>query len=255
MNRKARESLNHIQTGDSQPLRLQVFLAHAGIASRRASESIVLAGRVTVNGQTVTALGTKVQVSDRVCLDGKQVLPEQHFHYLALNKPSGYLCSSSDPQGRLLALELLPKTISERLYSVGRLDYLSSGLVFFTNDGDFSARLSHPASEIEKEYLVESTVPIPDRAVEEFLAGITIEGEHLRALRIKRLGQKSLRVVLIEGKNREIRKVFSHFHLHASLLRRIRIGNVALGDLNEGRSRPLLEKEIAGLFRKKNNGD
>jgi 23S rRNA pseudouridine2605 synthase len=232
------------------PLRLQVFLAHAGIASRRASEALIGEGRITVNGTAVTQPGTKVQKTDTICLDGKPVLLEQRLHYLALNKPPEYLCSSKDPQGRPLALELLPKNISERLYNVGRLDYLSSGLVFFTNDGNFAARLSHPSSEIEKEYLVESTVPVPDNAVEEFLAGITIEGELFRALRIERLGKKSLKIVLIEGKNREIRKIFSHFHLHPSLLRRIRIGSVQLGDLPEGQSRVLSAKEIDSLTKR-----
>ena len=231
------------------PLRLQVFLAHAGVASRRAAEELILEGRITVNGLSVTALGTKVQEGDKVCFDGKIVLPEKNHHYLVLNKPPGFLCSSHDPQGRPLALELLPKTIKERLYNVGRLDYLSSGLVFFTNDGGFAAKLSHPRSEIEKEYLVESTVPISDSAVEAFLSGVTIEEIQYRALRIVRLGRKSLRVILIEGKNREIRKVFSYFHLHPSLLRRIRIGNVELGDLPEGQSRPLSEKELTGLMK------
>ena len=231
------------------PLRLQVFLAHAGVASRRASEALMLAGRVTVNGLTVTKPGIKVQKDDKVCLDGILVMTEQKFHYLALNKPPGYLCSSRDPQGRPLAMELLPGTITERLYNVGRLDYLSSGLVFFTNDGDFTAYISHPGSGIEKEYLVESTVPIPDKAIEEYLAGLTIDGEQYRAARINRLGRKSLNIVLTEGKNREIRKVFSHFHLHASLLRRIRIGNVELGNLPEGQSRSLSAKETSSLMR------
>ena len=238
----------------NEPLRLQVFLAHAGIASRRSSEALIGEGRVSVNGNTITRLGTKVQEGDIVCLDGKQVLLEQRYHYLVLNKPPGYLCSSSDPEGRSLALELLPNTISERLYNVGRLDYLSSGMVFFTNDGKFAATVSHPGSEIEKEYLVESTAPISDKVVDEFLAGLSIAGEYYRALRIVRLGQKSLRIILIEGKNREIRKVFSHFHLHPSLLRRIRIGTVRLGDLPEGQSRPLTTKEITALSRGNKKG-
>ena len=235
------------KNGDN--IRLQVYLAHAGIASRRACEEIILSGRVTVNGLSVTTLGAKVQKGDSVCMDGKIVLPESTRHYLVLNKPSGYLCSSHDPQGRPLALELLPKNITERLYNVGRLDYLSSGLIFFTNDGDFAARLSHPGSTIEKEYLVESTVPVPETTIEEFLAGVTIDGVQYRALRIQRTGRKSLRIVLIEGKNREIRKVFSHFHLHSSLLRRVRIGPINLGDLPEGQCRTLSEKEITDLMK------
>ena len=226
------------------PQRLQVFLAHAGVASRRASEELILKGRVTVNGIHITKLGTKIDRNDTVCLDGKPVLSGQKRHYLMLNKPPGYLCTAKDPQGRPLALELLPKNISERLYNIGRLDYASSGMIFFTNDGQFAARLIHPRSGIEKEYLVESTVPIPDRAIDEFCAGITIDGERYKALNIVRLGKKSLRIVLIEGKNREIRKIFSHFHLHPSLLRRIRIGNIELGNLPEGQSRPLSSNEI-----------
>jgi 23S rRNA pseudouridine2605 synthase len=193
-------------------------------------------------------MGTKVGEGDTVFLDGVQVTAEQRLHYLALNKPPGYLCSSRDPQGRQLALELLPKTITERLYNVGRLDYLSSGLIFFTNDGNFASRLVHPGSNIEKEYLVESTVPIPDRAIDGFLEGITIEDEQYRALRIQRLDRKTLRIVLVEGKNREIRKVFSHFRLHPSLLRRIRIGTIELGYLPEGESRPLAPGELSGLI-------
>jgi 23S rRNA pseudouridine2605 synthase len=208
---------------------------------------LIRQGRVAVNGFTITELGTRVKNSDRVFLDGKEVKMEQNFHYLALNKPSGYLCSSRDPRGRPLALDLLPNSITERLYNVGRLDYLSSGLIFFTNDGDFTARLSHPGSGIEKEYYVESTVPVPDLFIKEFLEGIMTAGEHYRARNIIRLGRKTLRIILVEGKNREIRKVFSHFHLHPSLLRRIRIGDVELGNLPEGQCRPLSINEIAGL--------
>ena len=235
------------ERGSAPPQRLQVYLAHSGVASRRASEALILAGRVAVNGKTVTELGVKVHGNDKVYLDNALVLPENRMHYLVLNKPPGFICSSKDPQGRPLALELLPKTITERLYNVGRLDYLSSGLVFFTNDGYFAARHSHPGSKIEKEYLVESTVPIPDEMINQFLDGVTIEGEKYQALRIVRLGKKSLRIVLYEGKNREIRRVFSHFHLHPSLLRRTRIGPIELGDLEEGKCRPLTKKEITGL--------
>lgn len=112
-------------------IRLQVFLSHAGVASRRAAEEIIAAGRVRVNGETITAQGCKVEESDIILLDGKPVLLEGRKLYYALNKPPGYICSSSDPQGRPLALSLLPSSNKERLYSVGRLDFLSCGLIFF----------------------------------------------------------------------------------------------------------------------------
>jgi 23S rRNA pseudouridine2605 synthase len=230
----------------AQGLRLQVYLAHSGAASRRAAEKIISQGRVAVNGRQILAMGEKVFPGDKVTLDGELIKPENRFHYLILNKPEGYLCSSSDPQGRPLAKDLLPD-LPERLYNVGRLDFLSSGLVIFTNDGNFSAQVSHPRSEIEKEYLVESTVPIPDRVVEDFCQGVLVEGVLYRAVEAEKTGPRSIRVVMVEGKNREIRRVFSHFHLHPKKLLRVRIGPVKIGNLKEGESRPLTKGEIKEL--------
>lgn len=238
------------RTGDEEKLqdegsliRLQVYMAKCGAASRRASEALILAGRVTVNGKTVTILGTKVSPGDHVALDGRQIRPETRLHYLVLHKPPMYICSSSDPQGRALAKDLLP-ALGERLYNVGRLDYRSSGLIIFTNDGKFAEKIGHPRAEIEKEYLVVSTVHIYDNVIEAFLAGVEIEGIIYKAKKIERMGEKSIKVTLIEGKNREIRRVFSHFHLHPEKLQRIRIGPVEIGDLEEGKTRPLTQEEI-----------
>jgi len=228
-------------------IRLQVFLSHSGIASRRAAEDIINQGRVSVNGVTITTQGTKVEEGDIVLLDGKPVRMENRKLYYALNKPPGYICSSNDPQGRPLALSLLPD-VKERLYSVGRLDYLSCGLIFFTNDGNFAKNLGHPSTSLEKEYIVEATGIISDTVVEAFNQGVTIEGVHYKAKLCEKMGRKSLRIILIEGKNREIRRVFSHFHLHPSLLRRVRIGSVQLGTLGEGTSRPLTELELKELM-------
>ena len=228
-------------------IRLQVYLSHSGAASRRAAEEIIAQGRVSVNGEVITSFGTKVEEGDVVLLDGKPVQPESRLLYLALNKPSGYICSSNDPQGRPLALSLLPSSITERVYSVGRLDFLSCGLIFFTNDGSFASRLGHPSSELEKEYIVEATGVIPDEVVDAFNSGLTVEGEYYKAKSAEKTGRKTIRIILVEGKNREIRRVFSHFHLHPARLRRIRIGSVSLGDLKEGNSRSLTQVEIQGL--------
>lgn len=227
--------------------RLQVFLAHAGVSSRRAAEKIIEQGRVSVNGEIITVQGSKVFPSDAVLLDGQPLQGEKKLHYLALNKPPGYICSSRDPQGRPLALELLPGNITERMYNVGRLDLMSCGLVFFTNDGAFAAQLGHPGSAPEKEYHVEASGPIPALVRDAFLEGIEVDGVHYQALEAELTGRKSIRIVLVEGKNREIRRVFSHFHLHARLLRRVRIGPVLLGNLPEGTSRPLTGKELEDL--------
>ena len=227
-----------------------MFLAHAGVASRRAAEGFIAQGRVSVNGTVIREQGAKVFPADIVLLDNKPIQTETRLLYFALNKPQGYICSSSDPQGRPLALDLVPRGNGERLYNVGRLDFLSTGLIFFTNDGDFAARLGHPGSGLEKEYFVEASGPVPDATVEAFISGITIEGVRYQAREAQRTGRKSLRIVLVEGKNREIRRVFSHFHLHPVKLHRIRIGPVLLGELASGTSRPLTEQELEDL----NNG-
>ena len=229
-------------------IRLQVFLSHAGLASRRACEDIISQGRVSVNGVIIKSQGCKVEESDIVLLDGKPVQVESSLLYIALNKPAGYICSSNDPQGRPLAISLLPSTISERLYNVGRLDYQSCGLIFFTNDGNFANQLGHPSSGLEKEYIVEATGVIPDSVPDAFNNGVTIEGVYYKAKSAEKTGRKSLKIILVEGKNREIRRVFSYFHLHPALLRRVRIGNVFLGNLEEGKTRPLTGKEVTGLL-------
>lgn len=248
LTRKVREGAESSDTPEEEaPLRLQVFLAHAGVASRRASEGLIAEGRVSVNGRVITLPGEKVFPGDEVLLDGKAVSRESRLLYLALNKPPLFLCSSSDPEGRRLAGDLLPADIGERLYNVGRLDYRSSGLIFYTNDGDFAARISHPASGIVKEYEVEASGPIPDSFVAAFRDGIDVEGVRYHAEEIERTGRRSVRIALVEGKNREIRRVFSHFHLHPAKLERVRIGPVYLGALPEGQSRPLTEEELEKL--------
>jgi len=228
-------------------VRLQVYVARAGVASRRASGEIIAAGRVGVNGAVVREPGSRVFPGDSVTLDGRPLRPEARRLYVALNKPPGYICSSGDPQGRPLALDLLPEA-GERLYGVGRLDFMSCGIIFFTNDGEFAARLGHPGFGTEKEYIVEATGHIPDETVAAFENGITIDGESYRAKRADRIGSRCVRIVLTEGKNREIRRVFSHFRLHPLRLRRVRIGPVRLGSLAEGESRPLAADEVAALM-------
>ncbi|MDR2149783.1 MAG: rRNA pseudouridine synthase [Spirochaetaceae bacterium] len=237
--------MNTAQSHDALSVRLHVYLARAGVASRRSAEKFILQGRIMVNGELVTTLGTKVLLDDEVLLDGVPVHIQNRHRYILLNKPPLFLCSAFDPQGRALAQDLLPQTIHERLYTIGRLDYRSCGALIFTNDGNFTARLSHPSTGIEKEYEIRTSGAIPDSFIEEFIAGITLEQVYYQAKTIERLGKKELRIVLIEGKNREIRRVLSAFHLHPLFLQRVRYGPVVLGDLPEGECRPLTPKELA----------
>ena len=231
-----------------EEVRLQVFLAHSGVASRRASEKIILDGRVAVNGVVVTELGTKVSAKDKITLDGKPLSLEGKKRYVLLYKPLGVVCSQSDEKGRPVAVDLLRESYSERLYNVGRLDMFSHGALIFTNDGDFAARLSHPSAEIEKEYIVESSLPLPRYLAEDFKRGVRVEGVFYKAKDAEELNSHRMRVVLVEGKNREIRRVFENAGVAIRNLCRVRIGNVELGELEPGQFRDLSEKEVQGLL-------
>lgn len=234
---------------NSENIRLQAFLAHCGVASRRASEQIILDGRVSVNGNVVTELGTKVFPSDKVLVDGKEVHLEESKRYVLLNKPLGYVCSQSDEKDRPVAVDLLKSKYKERLYNVGRLDMFSHGAIIFTNDGDFAAKLSHPSAEIEKEYLVETSFALPRYLAEDFRRGIRIDNVFYKAKDAQELNSHKMRVVLVEGKNREIRRVFESREAVIKNLKRVRIGCVELGDLQPGESRNLTNAEVNGLLR------
>ncbi len=234
---------------NSGKMRLQVFLAHAGVASRRASEQYIADGRVTVNGVCVTEPGSKVSPGDTVCVDGKPVSVEETKRYVLLHKPAGYVCSLSDEKGRAVAADLLREKYSERLYNVGRLDMYSAGLIIFTNDGQFAAEISHPSAEIEKEYIVETSLPVPRGLVEKFMHGVRVDGVFYKCSFAEQIGACRVRIVLIEGKNREIRHVFEYFDAAIKRLTRIRIGSVENGGLQAGQFRELTEAEVAGLLR------
>lgn len=228
-------------------IRLQVYLAHSGVASRRAAEQVILSGRVTVNGAVVTEMGSKVKESDTICVDGKQVKPEDHQRYVVLNKPSGYVCSLSDEKGRPVAADILKTNYAERLYNIGRLDMYSAGALLFTNDGQFASIVGHPSAEIEKEYIVEASLPFRDEVVNAFAKGIRVDNVFYKCRTAERLSSRRLRIVLIEGKNREIRKVLENFGVRVKSLIRVRIGPVSLGELKYGEFRELTDAEIAEL--------
>jgi 23S rRNA pseudouridine2605 synthase len=192
-------------------------------------------------------MGAKVGPDDLVCVDGNRVRPEEYKRYVLLNKPSGYVCSLSDEKGRPVAADILKSTYSERLYNVGRLDMYSSGAILFTNDGDFAASVSHPSAEIEKEYVVEASLPFRDEVLTAFIKGIRIDTVYYKCKSAERLSSRRMRVVLIEGKNREIRKVLDHFGIRVKNLVRTRIGPVSLGDMPYGEFRELTEYEIEQL--------
>lgn len=233
--------------GGGGAIRLQLCLARAGIASRRAAEGFIKDGRVRVNGKVVTEMGAKCDPSDLIEVDGKPISRQELLRYVMLNKPSGYLCSAKDDFGRPLALDLVQPAYAERLFSVGRLDFDSSGLLLFTNDGEFARALSHPSSGVEKEYRVKAHTRIPLELARVFQAGIELEGVAYRAKQCRAIGDDEMSIVLIEGKNREIRRVFKEFGLRILFLKRVRVLELALGDLAEGAFRDLNPAEVDSL--------
>jgi 23S rRNA pseudouridine2605 synthase len=229
--------------------RLNKYLAHAGLGSRRHCDDLIAAGRVTVDGRIVRELGTKVEAAQRICVDGQPIHAERLVYWL-VNKPKGYLCTNRDPRRRPLAPDLIPK-VSQRVYTVGRLDEASEGLLLLTNDGDLAFRLMHPRFGVEKTYLVQvAGQPSPDD-LQQLLKGVWLSDGHVKARQVKRLkshgGSTWLRIVLNEGKNREIRRMLARLGHKVLNLRRIALGSVQLGALARGKARRLTLPELAAL--------
>lgn len=235
-------------------MRLHLYLARGGVASRRASEALIVAGRVTVNGIVITQLGSKVSPGDRVCVDRNPVPSSDGAErYIALHKPSGFVCTAKDPQGRRRAVELLSNDIlsSERLFSVGRLDYNSTGLLLFTSDGCFAQHAAHPSYGVEKDYLVQAAggAPIPEELLRRYRFGMLIDDEYYRLERYARQAADRVLLTLRTGKNREIRRVFTSAGIRLSRVHRVRIGPVCLEGLDSGHHRSLADDEVKWFLR------
>ncbi len=232
-------------------VRLQKFLADAGVASRRASERLIVDGRVSVNGSEVTELGTRVHPGkDHVTVDGKPIRAKRKL-YLAMNKPRGLVCSRKDEHGRPTIYELLPKEWVH-LHSVGRLDYATEGLLFLTNDGEFSLRLTHPRYGVRKKYVATIEGRVEHPVFEQFTRGVWHQGEKLKAEKVRLISgrgtQSIVELELTEGKNREVRRLFESQGLTVKRLERIQIGPIKLGQLRPGRWRTLTEAEVKSLL-------
>jgi 23S rRNA pseudouridine2605 synthase len=232
-------------------VRLQKFLSEAGVASRRAGEKIILEGRVSVNGRTVTELGGKVDpVHDRVMVDDVPVRTKRKA-YVALNKPPGYVCSRQDESKRRTVGELLPREWNN-LYTVGRLDMDSEGLIFLTNDGEFSLRLTHPRYGVRKKYLAGVTGRVEQGMLTRIVSGVEQGGERLKAEKARLVSANNSNSVveleMAEGKNREVRRLFESQGLVVNRLVRTQIGKIKLGELPSGKWRTLTDAEIKSLI-------
>jgi 23S rRNA pseudouridine2605 synthase len=234
--------------------RLQKIMARCGVASRRKAEEMIAAGRVTVNGTVVKELGTKADAArDHVCVDGKPLKGPERILYFLLHKPKGYVTTVSDPEGRLTVMELMKKC-PERVYPVGRLDYASEGLLLMTNDGALAQKLMKAGSHVPKTYLVKISGKPEEQEISRLRAGITIEledGERVKTSPAKiRLVEDGANpwyeVILIEGRNRQIRRMFQRVGFNVEKIKRVRLGPLVL-DVPPGKYRELTKGEVAQL--------
>jgi 23S rRNA pseudouridine2605 synthase len=226
--------------------RLNKFLAHAGVGSRRHCDDLIAAGRVKVDGNVVRELGTRVELGQAILVDDKPVKQERLVYWL-VNKPRGVLCTNYDPAGRPLAVDLVDH-VNQRVYTVGRLDEESEGLLLMTNDGELAFRLTHPKFGIEKTYHVHVAGRPTVNDIDQLLKGVWLSEGHVHAHRVKRLRQQGestwLEIVLTEGKNREIRRMLARLGHKVLELTRLSIGPLWLGNLRSGKCRPLTFQEL-----------
>ncbi|MFC1854953.1 pseudouridine synthase [Thermodesulfobacteriota bacterium] len=239
-------------------LRLQKIIAQAGIASRRAAETLISSGKVSVNGVKMTELGTKADSEkDVITVNGQRINSPEKKIYIMMHKPTGYVTTMNDPEGRKIVTDIL-KDIKERLYPVGRLDFDTSGLLLFTNDGEVTNKLIHPRHEVMKTYRVK----VRDHLTKEQLAKLRLENDELgfrapRSVRVERaVKQRSarplsknswIRITISEGKNRQVRKMIDSIGGTALKLTRISFGKLELDNLKVGEYRPLTEEEVKYL--------
>ena len=232
-------------------VRLQKFLAEAGVASRRAGEQMILAGRVEVNGKAAAVLGTRIDPDhDRVAVDGKPVQAKRKL-YVALNKPVKLVCSRKDEFERPTIFDLLPREWGH-LHSVGRLDYNSEGLIFLTNDGEFSLRLTHPRYGVRKKYVVTVEGKLAEEMLSQFTRGVFYQGDKLKAEKARLISaskaQSVVELELAQGKYHEVRRLFESQRVTVKRLQRVQIGKIKLGELPPGKWRILTEPEIKSLM-------
>ena len=233
-------------------MRLQKYMAMCGVAARRKCEEIIREGRVTVNGETVTEMGTLVQEGDVVTLDGERIQPEEKKVYILYHKPAGEVTTVSDDKGRETVLDRF-RDLPVRVYPVGRLDYDSEGLLLLTNDGELAQRLTHPSCEVDKTYLVRIVGSLTKEEHDRLRRGLYMEGDERRTwparVGIVRTGEvwSDVLVTIHEGRNRQVRRMMDAVGHRVVMLRRVRFGPLELGGLRRGEWRELTAEEIGKL--------
>ena len=235
-------------------MRLNKFLSNSGLASRRKCDQLIEEGKVFVNGKQVTELGSQInEKKDKVTVEGKKISLPSSFVYIKLNKPKGYACTAHDEKGRKTIYDLIDS--EERLFSIGRLDYDTEGLILLTNDGDFANKVAHPKFNIDKEYRVTVEGEIKESEMAVMRKGVVVDGQRMPSAIVNFIsyenGYTKLSVIIDEGQNRQIRRMFEAIGKTIKLLKRVRIGQVRLGGLRRGDYKDLTEVELNSLVGKR----
>lgn len=236
-------------------MRLNKFLSASGVCSRRKADELIENGEIIVNGKVETQLGTNIdEKKDKIIYNGKVISLTSEFVYYKLNKPKGYICSNNDDKGRKTIFELLPK--DKRLFSIGRLDYNTEGLILITNDGELSEAISHPRYEVNKEYIVTIEGKILESELAVLRAGVVEKGIRMPKARVQRLETDGkitkISVIINEGQNRQVRRMFEAIGKTIILLKRVRIGEITLGGLQRGTYKELNRVEMEYINMLKN---
>ena len=232
--------------------RLQKVIANLGYTSRRKAEDLILAGKVKVNGEVITSLGTKVKTSDTIEVENTILDNNKNYEYYLLNKPRGIISSTSDEHGRKTIVDLI--TTSERIYPIGRLDYDTTGAIILTNDGFLANKLMHPSSNIEKKYLAKVTGLVTGYEIKKLREGIVIDGKKTSKAKVnlkkydKKTDKSTIELIIHEGRNHQVKNMFEAINHKVIKLKREKYANLDLTNLKSGEYRKLTNKEIAILY-------
>lgn len=233
-------------------MRLQKYIADAGVASRRKAEELILQGRVSVNGAIVDVMGVDVDESDNVCVDGEKIKIQKKKVYYMLNKPKGYVTTAHDQFNRPCVTDLVESDTKHRVYPAGRLDYNTEGLLILTDDGEFVNKITHPKNKIEKKYVAVINGKLSDAEAKRLRAGVVIDGKKTNPAKVfmtEIFNDKCVvEITISEGRNRQVRKMFDAVGHNVIELKRIAVGNLTLGNLKVGQIRKLNPNEVQALM-------
>ncbi|MBS0586120.1 MAG: rRNA pseudouridine synthase [Verrucomicrobia bacterium] len=230
--------------------RLNKLLSEAGVSSRRGADELIASGRISINGKVVKTLGIKADPKrDEIFVGNKKIRFGQQNLYYVLNKPKGYLCSLRRLHNERIITDLIPDTIEKRLFTVGRLDKDTEGLILLTSDGDFAHKVIHPSQNLSKEYIAKVAVDITDEHLKTISEGVFIEDCFVKPHKVEKIRRGTLSVVLKDGKKHEVKLLLEKADLPLISLKRVRLGSLLLGDLPTGALRPLSEQEKKDLLK------